>query len=75
MGKWFVVLLCLLSSGCVHRLAVVYESEEAALMGGQIVIGAPKSGAAVQPVLPEAKDASILSPENQGLFAPNRAPL
>lgn len=36
-------ILCLIYlSGCVHRLAVVYESEEAALTGSQIVITGAK---------------------------------
>lgn len=73
--KRILILPLLLLSGCVHRLAVVYESEEAALMGSQIVIGAPKLGVGVQPVLPEVQNESVLSEENRGLFAPGRAPL
>jgi hypothetical protein len=75
MKASLALLATLLLSGCVHRLVVAYESEEAALMGGQIVIGAPKSGAVVQPVLPEVQHESSLSEENRGLFAPGRAPL
>lgn len=59
MGKWALVPLLLLS-GCVHRLAVVYESEEAALTGSQIYIGAQKSESQIKPILPEVKHESSI---------------